>query len=316
MNPARTRRVIVKRENLGKRGWLLDLAMNAGRKPGEKQVDKNYIGVTDKIFAVLEYFIEKGAKQQAVPFNEVHKALPFARTTVYRILYSLEKLHYLERTGPEGAFRLSGKLFELMEPAVHLRKLQSVAGSVMTSLLIRYSETVNLGVLDEGDVAYIHVIESPSTLRTAAVPGDRNPFHSTALGKILVAYLPEDQLAALLDFHPLIMMTPKTITEKKRFLEHLASVREQGVAFDLEENVEGVVCVAAPIFSAEGKCVAGLSMSGPSARMEAKLGSLPNDVREAALKISRMLSPRASLRPTSKTPDPKSPPADGSHWRK
>lgn len=295
MDYAHEESAVVPRERLSKGESVLRTSVDPPRVATGRHVDKNHIGVTDKIFAVLEYLIDKGAKQQSVPFNEVHKALPFARTTVYRILYSLEKLHYLERTGPEGAYRLSGKLFELMEPAVHIRKLQSVAGSVMTDLLIRYSETVNLGVLDEGDVTYVHVMESPSTLRTAAMPGDRNPFHSTALGKVLVAYLPAEQLEALLESHPMIRMTSKTITEKKRFLEHLASVREQGVAFDLEENVEGVVCVAAPIFSAEGKAVAGLSMSGPTARMEAKLEALRNDVREAGLKVSRRFSPRGAL---------------------
>jgi DNA-binding IclR family transcriptional regulator len=295
MNPAQSGSIVVPGDGLGKEESVLRTAIDARRISAKRRVDKNHIGVTTKIFAVLEFLIEKGAKQQSISFIEVHKALPFARTTVYRILYSLEKLHYLERTGLEGAFRLSGKLFELMEPAVYVRKLQSVAGSVMTDLLIRYSETVNLGVLDEGDVAYVHVIESPSTLRTAAMPGDRNPFHSTALGKVLVAHLPAEQIAALLDAHPLIRMTPKTITEKKRFLEHLAAVREQGVAFDLEENVEGVVCVAAPIFSADGKAVAGLSMSGPAARMEAKLEGLRNDVREAGLKVSRRFSPRGVL---------------------
>jgi len=306
MNPAQSGSSVVQGEGPINGESVLRTAMKTPPVARERRVDKNHIGVTNKIFAVLEYLIDKGAKQQSVPFNEVHKALPFARTTVYRILYSLEKLHYLERTGPEGGFRLSGKLFELMEPAVYVRKLQSVAGSVMTDLLIRYSETVNLGVLDEGDVTYVHVIESPSTLRTAAMPGDRNPFHSTALGKVLVAYLPGEQIEALLESHPLIRMTPKTITEKKRFLEHLASVREQGVAFDLEENVEGVVCVAAPIFSADGKAVAGLSMSGPTARMEAKLEGLRNDVREAGLKVSRRFSPRGALHKSSIAADSES----------
>lgn len=291
----------MQQNSLGNEDSIPGTAMNPPRISTPKRVDKNHIGVTDKIFAVLEYLISRGAKQQSVPFHEVHKALPFARTTVYRILYSLEKLQYLERKGPEGSFRLSAKLFDLMEPAVHIRKLQSVSGGVMTDLLIRYSETVNLGVLDDGDVTYVHVMESPSTLRAAAVPGDRDRFHSTALGKALVAYLPAEQLDSLLESHPLIRMTPRTITEKKCFHEHLAAVREQGVAFDLEENVEGVVSVAAPVFSADGKVVAALGTSGPTARMEAKAESLRNDVREAALKISRRFSPRSAQRSKSET---------------
>ena len=74
-------------------------------------------------------------------------------------------------------------------------------------------------------------------------------------------------------------------------LEHLAAVREQGVAFDLGENVDGVLCVAGPIFDQHGRAVAGVSVSGPTSRMESKLMAIRDDVRNAGVKISRMLGP-------------------------
>ena len=261
------------------------------QNPKRKQVDKNYIGVTAKIFSLLEYFIKEGAKQQAISFQEISSALPFARTTVHRILYSLEKLGYVEKADAKAHYRLGSKFFELTEPAVHFRRLQSLAKAVMIDLLVRYSETVNLGVLDDGQVAYVEVLQSPSALRIAANPGDRNPVHSTALGKVILAFLPEGEVESSLEEHPLIKMTPKTITQKAHLIEHLAAVREQGVAFDLGENVEGVVCVAAPIFDQRGRIVAGVSVSGPTSRMESKLSGIRDDVRSAGLKISRMLGP-------------------------
>ena len=260
-------------------------------KTPKRQVDKNYIGVTAKIFSVLEYFINQGAKQQAISFQELSTNLPFARTTVHRILYSLEKLGYIEKADSKAYYRLGSKFFELTEPAVHFRRLQSLAKAVMLDLLVRFSETVNLGVLDSGQVAYIEVVQSPSALRIAANPGDRNPVHSTALGKVILAYLSKEEVESIIEEHPLIRMTPKTITQKAHLLEHLASVREQGVAFDLVENVDGVVCVAAPVFDKHGRVVAGVSVSGPASRMEAKLSSIREDIRSAGLKISRMLGP-------------------------
>ena len=152
---------------------------------------------------------------------------------------------------------------------------------------------MNLGILDEGQVSYIDVIESPSSLRTAANAGDRNPVHSTSLGKALLAFMPGDEVESILENHPLLKMTSKTITQKKHFMEHLSSVREQGVAFDLEENVEGVICVAAPIFDHRGRVVASLSVSGPATRMEPKLTAIQEGIRNAGLKISRMLGPRS-----------------------
>jgi IclR family transcriptional regulator, KDG regulon repressor len=275
------------------------LPRKLSKPPKRGQVDKNYIGVTAKIFSLLEYFIKEGAKQQAIPFQELSTALPYARTTVHRILYSLEKLGYVEKADVKAHYRLGPKFFELTEPAVHFRRLQSLAKAVMTDLLVRYSETVNLGVLDNGQVAYIEVLQSPSALRIAANPGDRNPVHSTALGKVILAYLPKEEVESIVAQHPLIRMTPKTITQKAHYLEHLASVREQGIAFDLAENVEGVVCAAAPIFDQHGRVVAGLSVSGPASRMESKLSSLREDVRLAGLKISRMLGPLSLVESSS-----------------
>ena len=257
----------------------------------KQQPDKNYIGVTAKIFAVLEYLIQEGAQQQAVSFQKLSSALPFARTTVHRVLYSLEKLGYVEKADAKAHYRLGPKFFDLTESAVQFRRLQPVAHAVMLELLLRHSETVNLGVLDDGQVAYIDVVQSPSALRIAANPGDRNPAHSTSLGKVILAYSPEAEVEKVLKRYPLIRMTSKTITQKAHLLEHLAAVREQGVAFDLGENVDGVLCVAAPIFDQHGRAVAGVSVSGPTSRMESKLMAIRDDVRNAGLKISRMLGP-------------------------
>src|SRR2546426_6485150 len=122
------------------------------QNPKRKQVDKNYIGVTAKIFSLLEYFIKEGAKQQAIPFQELSRALPFARTTVHRILYSLEKLGYVEKADVKAHYRLGPKFFELTEPAVHFRRVQFLAQTVITDLLVWFLGTVNFGVVDKGEV--------------------------------------------------------------------------------------------------------------------------------------------------------------------
>jgi IclR family transcriptional regulator, KDG regulon repressor len=260
------------------------------------QADKNYIEVMGKIFAVLEHFVDAGTTQRSVAFADLARALPFARTTVHRILYSLEKLGYVEKDAFKSHYHLAPKFFDLTGPAVHFRRLQSVAKEVMQNLLLRFGETVNLGILEDGQVTYIDVLQSPSALRIAAVPGERNPVHCTSLGKAMLAFLPENEVQQVLQGNPMIRRTPKTITQKRHFLEHLALVREQAVALDMEENLTGVICAAAPIFDQTGRAIAGLSISGPSSRMEPKLGQVQEGLRTSALAVSRMLSPVA---PTS-----------------
>jgi DNA-binding IclR family transcriptional regulator len=262
-------------------------------KPQRVQADKNYIEVMGKIFAVLEYLAERGSTQKEVLFAEIARAVPYARTTVHRILYSLEKLGYVDKNEVKARYQLAAKFFDLTGPAIHFRRLQSVAKSVMQNLLLRFGETINLGVLDDGQVAYIEVLQSPSALRIAAVPGERNPVHCTSLGKAMLAFLPESEVAAIIARHPLIRRAPKTITQKKHFLEHLALVRERRVALDMEENLAGVVCVAAPIFDRAGRPIAAISISGPATRMAPKLAQIQDEIRNSAVTLARMLSPGA-----------------------
>jgi DNA-binding IclR family transcriptional regulator len=121
------------------------------------------------------------------------------------------------------------------------------------------------------------------------------------LGKTILAFLPEDEINSIVEKYPLIKMTPKTITQRAHFIEHLASVREQGVALDLEENLSGAVCVAGPIFDQHGRVVAGLSVSGPAGRIEAKLSRLQDEVRTACATISRVLNPHGTSTRDSQT---------------
>lgn len=253
------------------------------------QDDKNYIEVTAKIFCVLEYFVQEGGCRHTISIQELSKVLPFANTTMHRILYSLEKLGYLEKAS--RAYHLGTKFHALIGSAVQLRGLQKVAREVMLDLLVRHSETVSLGFIDRGEVAYLEVVQSPSVLRISASPNDRTPIHSTSLGKVILAYLPEAEARALLKVHPLIQITSKTITRENQFLKELALVRERGIAFDLGENVDGAVSVAAPVFDHHIGVIAGLSILGPSVRMKSKLLDIGCDLRRAGLKVSRLLRP-------------------------
>jgi len=258
------------------------------------QLDKNYIEVMGKIFTVLEYFVESGSAQRSIAFADLVRAVPFARTTVHRILYSLEKLGYVEKDDIKSRYYLAAKFFELTSPAVNFRRLQSISKPIMQQLLLRFGETINLGVIEDQQVVYIDVLQSPSALRIAAVTGERNPVHCTALGKAMLAFLPGREIETIVNHQPLIRRTPRTITQKKHLLEHLASIREQAVAFDMEENLGGVVCAAAPIFDQSARVIAGISISGPASRMLPKLSQVKQEIRNSAAALTRMLSPNAS----------------------
>jgi IclR family transcriptional regulator, KDG regulon repressor len=263
--------------------------------PGHKQEDKNYIAVAGKIFAVIEYLIHARDMEEPATFTGISKELPFSRTTTHRILYTLEKLEFVEKDGASSRYRLATKFLNLTGSAIHFR-LRTIAKPTLERLRICHGETASLGRIDGGEIIYLDVHQSPSYLRTVSFVGDRNPVHCTALGKAILAFLPESEINSILDGHPLIRRTPRTITRKTHLLQHLASVRERGIAFDLEENSSDVICVAAPIFNQIGQVIAGCSMSGPKSRMKPKLSVIREDVRATALTITRMLSPLSNSR--------------------
>lgn len=267
--------------------------------PKAKQLDKNYIAVTGKIFDVLKFLIDKGPKQEPVAFAKMVKALPFSRTTIHRILYSLEKLGYVEKAEINAHYRLAAKFFEFTGLMVHYNYLQSICRSLMNELMDQHMESVNLGVLQNGQVVHVDVIQGRNVLRVAAFPGERNPAHCTALGKAIMAFLPEPELNTILDRIVLDKRTPKTITNKSTLRSHLALVRQRGIAIDAEENLSGVTCIAAPIFNHAGRVVAALSLSGPTSRMNSKLSSMKNSLRASALSATRMIAPLYEIEQSS-----------------
>jgi len=256
-----------------------------------KQLDKNYIAVTGKIFDVLKFLIDNGPRQEPVSFAQMAKAIPFSRTTIHRILYSLEKLGYVKKAEIAAHYCLAIKFFEFAGVMVHCNYLQSICRSLMNELKERHLESVNLGVIQNGQVVHIDVVQGTNVLRVAAFPGERNPVHCTALGKAILAFLPESELNAILGKIVLDRRTPKTITKKSILRAHLAVVRRRGIAVDAEENLSGVTCIAAPIFNDAGRVVAALSLSGPTSRMNAKLSAMKNDLCASALSATRMLAP-------------------------
>jgi len=264
-----------------------------------KQPNKNYSVVMRKVFAVLKFLIDKGPEQKPVAFSDMAKTLPFSRTTIRRILHSLEKLSYCEKAELASHYRLTAKLYDLTGPSVDARRLQSATRSTMLDLLSRHAETVTLAVLNDRQVVSIDVLQSPNALRIAAYPGDRTPLHCTSLGKAILAFLPQPDVDALLSDCPLIRKTPQTITQRAHLRKHLGAVHENGVAVDLEESLSGVISVAAPIFDHTGRVVAAMGVSGPTSRMTSKLNTVKQDVRNAALAATSMIAPYFEVSPAT-----------------
>lgn len=222
----------------------------------------NYISVIEKTMRVLEAI--RGKRE--VPLGEIASATGLIKSNTFRILFTLENLGYVEKSDG-GRYSLTSRMGRLTSDGRPSPDLGALAEPFMAELLRRFSETVNLGVLDNGEVLYLRVVESSHAFRLAAHAGMRSPVYSTALGKCLLCCLPRPEIEAVLKKHPMQRLTPRTITDRAGFYRELDRVRARGYSVDNQEDSSGARCLAAPILTAAGEVRAAISISGPAVRM-------------------------------------------------
>ncbi len=259
--------------------------------------DKNFIAVTQRVFAVLEALSQQ--PKSGVPLEEITQISGLPKTTVFRLLYSMHKLGFVEQDPDTGMYSLSGRFFELGTNALPYQRLTVLARPIMQRLLLSFGESVNLAVPKLGGAIYIAVLESPKPHRVAAAIGGFSHLHCTSVGKCIAAYLSAEELDRQISRHGMPPMTPNTIVSRQGLEEDLAKVRSEGVAVDNEENAQGIICASGPIFASGDQPIAAMSVSGPAVRMSQSLPAVKTAVREAVQTISTLLGAPEKLRDAS-----------------
>ena len=149
----------------------------------------------------------------------------------------------------------------------------------------------HLAVLDNGRAVYVEKVEAENSfIKMDIWVGHRLPVHTTAIGKVLVAPLADEEVIKILDLRGLEKKTRRSISDKKKFLHELEKVRKAGFAIDDEENSLNVRCIAAPVFNAQGETVAALGTSTTILQLDKRhLPKVVELVKDAARKVSRQL---------------------------
>jgi IclR family KDG regulon transcriptional repressor len=235
-----------------------------------------------------------GQSPQGISIRDLSEKMRLPKGTTHRLLSSLSYFGYVRQDQSTKNYFLGFKLVELGNLLLGQLDLRKEAEPFLRNLAQRTKETVHLVILDQNEIVYLDKLETePNTggLRMASRVGSRNPAHSCAVGKVLLAHLPVEALASLAEEKGLTRRTGSTITELSQLKEHLKLVRKQGYAVDDEENERGIRCVGSPVFNEVGKAVAAISVSGPAFRVTRKTvqESLKKEVMETALRISQRL---------------------------
>jgi len=229
-----------------------------------------------------------------IGISDLAKRLGLAKSTVHRLASTLLEEGMLEQNPGDGKYHLGLALFELGTMVRRKMDFTAEARPFLRTLMEKTGETVHLAILDHDSILYIITHESKQALRMGSKVGTRAPVHSTAVGKVLLASQPDDEIERIVA-RGLPQSTPNTITEAKALRRELAAVRAQNYAVDDEESEIGLRAIAAPIRSYSGEVVAAISIAGPVHRMAKKtLLSWVRELVEAAEAVSQRLGWQAS----------------------
>lgn len=242
----------------------------------------------ERAFSILESVAESSS---GLSNSDISRRLKVPKSSASYILRVMEKRGYLTR-GDEGKYRLGLKIMSLShQQSAHL-DVREIAKPILEKFVekSRMSEA-HLAVLDNGRAVYVEKVEAENSfIKMDIWVGHRLPVHTTAIGKILVAHLPESEVVKILDLRGMEKKTRRSITDPKKFLRELEKVREYGFALDNEENSLNVRCLAAPVFNANGELIAALGTSTTILQLDkSHLPKVVELVKEAAGKVSKQM---------------------------
>ena len=245
------------------------------------------IRVLDRAFRMLDLLAD-GVERS---LTEISDAIDLNTSTTFRLVASLEYHRYLSRNEESGKYMLGLACLELAKAFQVGHALSRLAAPELETLRDDVRETVHLAVLDGPDVVYLQKLPGLHAIGfLESRVGGRLPAYCTGLGKVLLAYADPAQVRDLIEgsHGTLERFTTTTITDVDELMDHLATIRERGYAFDWGEHEPDVRCVAVPVFGKNGGIPAAISVAGPASRMEPLQENWP--VIEATLATAAKIS--------------------------
>ena len=213
----------------------------------------------------------------------------FDKATVTRLLRTLIVTGYVTQDPVTRKYRLTGKILRLAQGIARSLDLQRVARPHLKALRDRLGETVHLGVMEDLAVYYVDKLEADNSIQLVTAVGHTMPLHSTALGKAMLAALPEDEREATYRRMDFAARTDRTICTLPEFRKEIRRTQIRGYAIDDRENQPLGACVAAAIIAAGGRPAGAISVSGPHFRIHDHLDEFGEQVRATAAQIAREL---------------------------
>lgn len=247
--------------------------------------------------AILSAF---SSGRQLIGVSELSRDLGLTRSTTHRYIATLAQLGYLQQDAATRRYGLGPRVLELGFTAINSMELRHLAAPYLQRLCDETGHTINMAILDDVDVVYVERFRA-SRSRQNEIDldlhvGSRLPAYCTSLGKVLLAFLPDDERDEIVSRITFARRGPNTLTSKAALLADLERVRATGIAVNNEELAYGLRSVAVPVLSGTGEAVAAVNLAAHRAMaslddLVARLGPI---MQRTAAEISMQLGYRAA----------------------
>jgi DNA-binding IclR family transcriptional regulator len=263
----------------------------AGRTSGAA-AESGLTQSVERALSILSLFTDE---QPALRVADVAAALGLGQSTASRLLATLEALEYVYKDEVTGRYRLGAEIVRLGGVALNDNELRRQALADLHGVSASTGLGANLSTLRRygpGDwrIFYLAHFDGAKAPRGYTLVGRHNAAHATGMGKVLLAYLPPAERAAVVETLSLPAFTPHTITSSSALLAELDGVLRRGYATEREELAFGRACVAAPIRDRSGRVVAAMSLSGPLSAI--RLDERESELAQVAIEHADAISQR------------------------
>ena len=237
-----------------------------------------------RLFQVIEFLADS---DDWVSMRAMARELHINAASVFRILNALKELGYIRQHPQDSKYQLTLKIAGISAQVLEKVQLRQIAHPFLQHLTSITNEATHLAILDGNEFVYIDKVDNTQAMRMRSMVGQRGRLYSTAVGKSLLAHYPEAELSQILNSLNFQPLTKQTITNQKKFQEHLIRIRQQGYAIDDEENEIGIRCIGSPIYDHSGRLAGALSISGWTITMtRERMPQLAQELLQTCQKIS------------------------------